>query len=310
MRSGNRLKAALVGVGIASSIMASGAFASSVPTAGLVLGLDASQNLTPPSSGTVTMWGDINGGANRVASVIGTPTVTTIATPNGSHAAINFDGLSGLVLNDAAALSLQNLSIFVIGNLTPSGSIHNSDEFITDYHNNGSSNGWATGISDHTPMQNGPLDPGTPNQPKWFTGPDGADALGGTTGATLVPGTAASNTYLLVNSINGGTKNADAYNGVGGTIIDQHSTSDTVAGIPYDTHEVAAIGVLDAFVPAGLQHLTGNIAEVLVYNNAAPGYNQQSVLNSLYNEYGVPEPSSLALLSLGGLAALRRRRQA
>ncbi len=267
-----------------------------LPTTGLVLGLDASQHVTT-SSGSVVGWGDANGGAQRVSSTVGTPTVGSMVTPNGTHAAINFNGSSGLVLNDAAALSLQNLSIFVVGNLLSPN--HTSDEFISDYHNNGSSNGWADGISDSNV-----------NQPKWFTGPDGADALGGTTGANLVPGSGALNAYLLTESISGGEKNANAANGFNAA-FNQTSAPDTVTGIPYDGQEQVGVGFLDAFVPNGLQHLTGNIAEILVYDNTAPGFDAAAVNTYLVDRYFAPEPASFAVwgvVIVGGLLVARRRK--
>ena len=264
-----------------------------LPTTGLVLGLDASQNVTT-SGGSVVGWGDANGGAQRVNGTVGTPTVGSLVTPNGTHAAINFNGSSGLSLNDAPALSLQNLTIFVVGNLSTTNL---SAEFISDYHNNGVSNGWADGISDFNS-----------NQPKWFTGPDNIDQLGKTTGANLVPGSGALNAYLLTESISGGEKNANAANGFNAA-INQTSTPDTVAGIPYDGQEQVGVGFLNAF--GGIQYLTGNIAEILVYDNSAPGFNAAAVNTYLIEKYFVPEPASLAIWGVaiaGGLLVARRRK--
>ena len=168
-----------------------------LPTSGLVLALDASQNVTT-TSGVVTGWADANTSVQRVNGTLGAPTLDTLVTPNGTHAAISFNGSSGLSLNDAPALSLQNLSVFVVGSLTVPNT---SAEFISNYNNNGVSNGWAAGISD-----------ATTDSPKWFTGPDGIDHLGANTGATLIPGSAANNAYLLTFTISAGLKDASAAN--------------------------------------------------------------------------------------------------
>ena len=271
-------------VAVAAYALVNSAVAGSLPTNGLILGLSADQNVTT-SGGVVTGWGDLNGNIQRVGGTQGTPTVGTIVTPNGTHPAISFNGSAGLALNDAVALSQQNLSVFVVANLSTT---NQSAEFISNYNNNGVSNGWADGIAD-----------GVANQPKWFTGPDGIDHLGATTGANLVPGNSAINAYLLTETISvtgsDSTKNANAANGLFAA-INQPSTPDTVPGIPYDGHEQVGVGYLNAF--GGVQFLTGNIAEILVYNNTAPGYNAAAVNGYLEAKYFSPEPSSFVLLGL------------
>lgn len=283
----------VAGIVAASCAAAHYAGAAPLPTSGLLLGLGADSGVST-TAGVVTGWTDENTAAQKVSGTVGTPTPTTIVTPNGTHAAVNFNGGSGLALNNGAAMSLQNLSIFVVANLSANNT---SAEFISDYHNNGSSNGWADGISDFAT-----------NQPKWFTGPDGADALGGTTGANLVPGAGAINAYLMTETISAGVKNANTANGLNAA-INQPSVPDAVAGIPYDGNEQGGVGFLNAF--GGIQFLTGNIAEVLVYDNTAAGFNAADVNSYLVGKYfATPEPASLGLLAFGSLAMLGRRRRA
>ena len=203
-----------------------------------------------------------------------------------------------MALNDAAALSLQKLSIFVVADTTVN---QNSGEFISNYNNNGSSNGWAVGNSDSVA-----------GQLKWFSGPDGGDVLGGTTGLAVNP-----NTYYNINmAADPATgKTASTFDGV-----HTASASETTYGfgtnqIPYTGGEQVGVGFLNAF--GGAQFLKGNIAEILVYNDTGLTSSQiatQTAAVNLYldNKYFlVPEPSMLMLAALAipvpAFRAWRRR---
>jgi hypothetical protein len=52
----------------------------------------------------------------------------------------------------------------------------------------------------------------------------------------------------------------------------------------------------------------GDVAEVLVYHNALSASDRQEVQEYIFAKYGIPEPTVAALLAIGGLALLRRRR--
>ena len=178
--------------------------------------------------------------AQRISSTVGSPTATTLVTPNGSHPAINFSGGDTLFLNDSAALGVQNISTYVVGTIAVGGV---SRIFVTDFSSN---NGWASGISDTST-----------DQTKWYTGHSGAASLEQTTGLTMTPATA----YLIAASTSstGGT-NASLFDG---TTTQTASGSNT--SILYAANPVGAIGSL---INAG-QFLNGKIAEVLVYDSSA-----------------------------------------
>jgi len=300
----------ILGLALGSSQIAGYAHAGPLPpnggTSGYVMGIAADTGLSF-SGTTVNGWADEVTAAQLVNGGTGAPKAGTIVTPNGTHAAVSFletgtgagqgDGLS---LNNAAALQLESLSIFVVANVTDG---HLSQEFISDYSPNSFSHGWAHGMSD-----------GTADQPKWFTGPDSTHGLSDATGATLGIGTAAENAYLLIDTatVNGADTIKTTYAGNLLNLTNTQTNSETLSGysIPYNTDgsQQVGVGYLNAF--GGLQYLTGNIAEILVYNNQAPGYSASAVTAYLEAKYfAVPEPSSVVLLALGafGMFIIRRR---
>ena len=229
--------------------------------------------------------------------------INNFQTPNGSHAAVYFNGGSGIALNVGTLLNKQNLSIFVVGSLTTT---NQSAEFISNYSYSGQSDGWADGISD-----------GTPNSPKWYTGPDSPLApLGGNTlPNTMTPGSGENNAYLLIDTISspGGVLTKTATLANTWALASSNTVSGTDPGylIPYSGGEYPALGYLSN---AGNQRLTGDIAEILVYDNSVEGFNANAVEAYLNAEFfSSPEPSSLISgLSMFAIAAIglaiKRRR--
>jgi hypothetical protein len=159
---------------------------------GLLMSINANSGVTTASpGGPVNGWKDETSGTQLFTSAFGDP---TIATPNGSHAAINFNGASGIVLNNGATLAVPNLSVFVVGNLTQS---QFSKIFIADI----GSNGWASGLSDNS---------GTPDVTKWYNGHGGAPpSLENTTGETMNLNTV----YQISTSTSGAGSTASLFDG-------------------------------------------------------------------------------------------------
>ncbi len=287
---------------------------------------------------TVTGWTDSGNSSQIFNQAVGSqfaselPTYTTGVTfPNGTvHNVVTFDGNAGIILNPTLTsnLTVQSLNIFVVADDTtnpnsipgaPPGT-QTSGEFITNYNNNGSSNGWAVGNSDT---------PAYANQVKWFTGPDGGDALGNTTGLSLTNGTYYSiNMQVLqaIASTKSGSTTSDGVNYSLSNPYPETSYGNGTNSIPYNpSGQSGSIGFLGfqfgGSFPNGIQNLYGNIAAILVYNDTGLTSAQVAAQTALVNTYinetyfiaaPVPEPSSVALTLAGsaliaGMAIYRRR---
>ena len=83
------------------------------PSSGRLLWLAADRNISTSGS-TVVGWNDAGTNIARFSSSVGNPTLGVASFPNGNHAAVLFDGASGIVLNGAGALSQQDLSIYIV----------------------------------------------------------------------------------------------------------------------------------------------------------------------------------------------------
>ncbi len=256
MRNLNTLKlAAFVAVAASAALVNQAGATAITGTAanGLLLSLGADSGVSS-TAGVVTGWLDETTGDQVVSSSSGTPTlITNFATPNGTHNAVQFNADGGLILNDAGTLgstaALQTISTFVVVQLNAT---QLSRIFITDFSGNGSS-GWASGVDDFAN-----------NTVKWYRGTGGGQQDGSS--LVLANGTA----YLVSTSTNSSGSDVKGSSD-GSTFSDDHTASN---GINYNAQDqTVSIGELQNYG----QDLDGDLAEVLVYNNAATGYSEAAV---------------------------------
>ncbi len=311
MRSGNQLRTAALAMAVALTCGTTRYVGATALPAGDVVLAVSGDNAGVNGGGSVDSLIDESNSDQRFGSAGagGSATVSSVVFPNGSsHQVLNFIPAAGINLNTANTfLSYQNLNIFVVADTNAN---QTSGEFVTNYDNNGNSNGYAVGNSDSTA--------GTI---KVFSGYDSAgDQFNDTTNLGLTAGT-----YYGINAnINqaAGKFASTTSNGLTYTTASEATYGNSGDNtIPYDGSEVPAIGYLaDTFAgafPNGFQQLDGNIAEVLVYDDDGLSAGQiaaetAAVNTYIANKYFVtPEPASIGLLAFGGLGLLaRRRRQA
>ena len=105
------------------------------------------------------------------------------------------------------------------------------------------------------------------------------------------------------------TLNGNAATSVAAWLDGTSIGSNTGANANPTTHDYTRIGAAprDTAGP-GSNDFEGQIAAVLIYTDALGAADVQAVEAYLYDTY-IPEPGTLTLLAVGGLALLRRRRR-
>jgi concanavalin A-like lectin/glucanase superfamily protein/PEP-CTERM motif-containing protein len=231
-------------------------------------------------------WADSSGN-NNTGAVVGGP----VATPNafGSHAGVTLDGISrftvvnsSTVLVGATALTVAAVFNPAAANVSSGGQFWQKAGLIGN-EQPGSVNDWGLGFG--------------ASQADWGVGNPDTTILSPNpltlNGPHVIVGTWTTAGIMTLY--------------VDGAQVAQNVTAPTGArdnnqslGFGLGANESANNGDLKPFV--------GSIAELRIYNDVS--VDPIALSNQLAATYSVPEPGSLALLTLGSIAFLRRRRAA
>jgi len=237
---------------------------STPPSANRLLWLAADTNVMSDSIG-IYEWDDQSDPSMTHSAFpnFGNVKVGQVACPNAMHSVLSFDGTCGLQVAGTAAFNLQNITIYLVGDLDGT---KQSDDFIGNWE------GYVLGGSD---ARAGAL--------KWATlGTDGnyhpidpSPVLGNRV-PTLIVGAFANpgNQTLALNTVQVGV------------------LSNTVP-INYATARGFMIGAL---FPGGTQNLVGDISEILVYTSVSPDQDI-AVQHYLISKYFTPSATALKLIS-------------
>ncbi len=244
------------------------------PSAGMVLWLKADAGLigydpnlvTDPNNPTdgltgpaaigdfVGVWEDQSTNANDAWRKFGLPILVNRVFPNGEHPVVDFSGADGFVLEDAASLRLDRLSIYAVVQVDQ-GAL--SQTIMANYTDTA---GYGVGMDD-----------GTAGHVKWFSG--------GYPKILTTPQAVDPNSPVIMTAIYrpkvGQFSKLIYFNGL-------PVVKGPEGGLTYNPDSTATVGVLDW----GRQFFTGQIAELLVYN-AVDAQQQTDVQNYLSTKYGI-----------------------
>lgn len=237
--------------------------------------------------GVVTTWQDQSGNGYDATNVKGTMAPGTRAFPAGVMPVVDFaakDGFFGFTPEATVALQLTELSVFAV--------LENNNVTRRNYFSNYSNAiNWGYGYNfdlEGDAVRSFTSD-GTepPNHSDWV--------VGGIAPVGLQMVTQTVSLSSLQKSINV----QDQTGVLGGGITD-------MLALAYHESNGMSIGTLGA-LDNGWFFFEGAIAEIIVYPSVDI-FQTIAAEEYLYNKYFIPEPMTLSLLGLGGLALIRRRR--
>jgi hypothetical protein len=256
--------------------------------AGVVLDFRADDpGIVTNGTGNVTLWPDQAQGLNATAEPgTSTPTLTNVTINGLSKPALNFNGSQKLITG--AITTPPTGSMFVVLNNNYTLNTYNSRTLGWEDNASGSS-----GLALIPSAEGGTL--------YVVARQNGANAD--------VAGTPRLGTGFEIVSITWGSAGVTVHRTNTAGLTSLVGTKTNVTGISA-TPGVTALHIGDSALGQN-DYFQGNITELVAYNNQLSSVERAGVESRLYNTWfttGVPEPTSLALLGLGGLAVLRRRR--
>ena len=277
----------------------SAASADAVPvTSGLIQDLDAEVGVTR-SGNDVTAWANQGSAGDDVSTNKGTPQFVSNATPNGQSAISFFQQRMAGGDHNAftSLLSGTGYTWFVV--MDPDAQDGGSNNIFGALNNNPGTgfinfNGFAVGLDANSALRM--LERDLPTNEITLGQTAGLDNLGWVIAAgRLAAGTGAVAQEVFLNSAT-----ADG------------TSSVNISGSP-GIYQLTSALTLGAERSNGRESFDGDVARILIYDRELTDAELEQVGYSLSQTYGipttfVPEPTSLALLGLGGLIALRRRR--
>jgi len=251
--------------------------ASAIP-AGALLWLDAGQGVISDGTGVAT-WQDQSGNGNNATRFKGTMSASASFFPKGLFPVVNFvkDGFFTL---PTAPFRLQDLTVYAVVKQTEA--LDSRSAYFSTYSN---AINWGYGVQ---------LDVEGP----WLRSFTSAGT--DTTISDWIGAGCWEWPTLLTNEISATNNLKSMY--VKGSLVGQN----TVPGLSYFNGETASIGTLGQ-LDLDYFFMKGDIAEIIVYPSVDAGQ-RAAVESYLMGKYFIPEPATMSLLALGGLALLRRRR--